>query len=479
VTSSTGRQAWRWRRAARGRGGDAGVRSAAAAEALLLDVVRRHADALLRVARSHSLCDDDAHDAYQRSLEQFLRTGAGSTPRPPSAGCSPCCGTRPPRSADPQPDGRFDEVDLERLEARHDASPEDRALDADAIRAAPRRSGAQAAGGPRAVAARRRPLLRRDPGGHGLDLHEGQPLLARGRRAYLRRCADLEADGLRAVARRCSSRSRRRGRGGGPRGAAAAPAALRGLPGEPARAARQRRVDRHRAADRPARRRCRGAARRGERWTPRGAGSRGSTRRSRARAGAGGGRGAALAGRGGGAAGGKVAAVRRFDRRPAAAARRRARRGPVGRARRARGPRRAPGARAQAAPAPGRGRARRTPRRRVVTRGAGRPRGPPPGARSRPAAGGQPPGAPGATGVRCRRGARRPGEFDAPEPRPARAGSRAAPVALAAPARPLRPRASRAPPRRPPEPSRGLPPRSPRRPHPRPASPAPGPAEFA
>ena len=49
------------------------VRSAAEAERLVLDVLRGHADSLLRVARRHSLCADDAQDAYQRGLEIFLR----------------------------------------------------------------------------------------------------------------------------------------------------------------------------------------------------------------------------------------------------------------------------------------------------------------------------------------------------------------------------------------------------------------------
>jgi len=36
-------------------------------------MVHRHGDALLRVARRHSLCADDAHDALQRGLEIYLR----------------------------------------------------------------------------------------------------------------------------------------------------------------------------------------------------------------------------------------------------------------------------------------------------------------------------------------------------------------------------------------------------------------------
>lgn len=42
-------------------------------DALVLDVVRAHADELLRFARRFSLCGDDAQDAYQRALEIMLR----------------------------------------------------------------------------------------------------------------------------------------------------------------------------------------------------------------------------------------------------------------------------------------------------------------------------------------------------------------------------------------------------------------------
>lgn len=41
-------------------------------DALVVDVIRLHADGLLRLARRHSLCADDAQDAYQRGLEIFL-----------------------------------------------------------------------------------------------------------------------------------------------------------------------------------------------------------------------------------------------------------------------------------------------------------------------------------------------------------------------------------------------------------------------
>jgi len=43
-----------------------------AAEDLILRTVAAHADSLLRTARRHSLCPDDAQDAYQRALEIFM-----------------------------------------------------------------------------------------------------------------------------------------------------------------------------------------------------------------------------------------------------------------------------------------------------------------------------------------------------------------------------------------------------------------------
>jgi len=42
-------------------------------DALVVEVIRLHADGLLRLARRHSLGHEDAQDAYQRGLEIFLR----------------------------------------------------------------------------------------------------------------------------------------------------------------------------------------------------------------------------------------------------------------------------------------------------------------------------------------------------------------------------------------------------------------------
>jgi RNA polymerase sigma factor (sigma-70 family) len=52
------------------RGGGRG--SASPAEELILRTVAAHAESLLRTARRHSICIDDAHDAYQRALEIFM-----------------------------------------------------------------------------------------------------------------------------------------------------------------------------------------------------------------------------------------------------------------------------------------------------------------------------------------------------------------------------------------------------------------------
>jgi RNA polymerase sigma factor (sigma-70 family) len=52
------------------RGGGRG--STSPAEELILRTVATHAESLLRTARRHSICVDDAHDAYQRALEIFM-----------------------------------------------------------------------------------------------------------------------------------------------------------------------------------------------------------------------------------------------------------------------------------------------------------------------------------------------------------------------------------------------------------------------
>ena len=50
------------------------------ARELVLRVISQHADSLLRTARRHSLCADDAQDAYQRTMEIFVRRAATLDP---------------------------------------------------------------------------------------------------------------------------------------------------------------------------------------------------------------------------------------------------------------------------------------------------------------------------------------------------------------------------------------------------------------
>ncbi len=171
------------------------VRSTAAAEALLLDVVHRHADELLRVARAHSLCADDAHDAYQRSLEHFLRNGRRLRRETAARWLFTVCkheaqAVRRARSELVA----SEEVDLDRLEARWDASPEDRALAVDAVT---RSAEALRSLKPQEV----RALWLRAGGRSYAEIQEAtgwsytkvNRCLTEGRRAFLARCAELEA----------------------------------------------------------------------------------------------------------------------------------------------------------------------------------------------------------------------------------------------------------------------------------------------
>lgn len=57
-----------------------GAHTAIGGEELVVEVIGRHAEGLLRLARRHSLCASDAEDAYQRGLEIFLRHAARLDP---------------------------------------------------------------------------------------------------------------------------------------------------------------------------------------------------------------------------------------------------------------------------------------------------------------------------------------------------------------------------------------------------------------
>ncbi len=103
-------------------------------DALILQTISAHADGLLRLARRHSLCQDDAHDAYQRGLEIFLRhahrlepSGAASWLR--TVVKHEAMAVRRTR----QRDLGSVEIDFDSFESATVSSPEDRALGSDLV----------------------------------------------------------------------------------------------------------------------------------------------------------------------------------------------------------------------------------------------------------------------------------------------------------------------------------------------------------
>jgi RNA polymerase sigma factor (sigma-70 family) len=104
-------------------------RSAEAAEQLVLDLIAAHADSLLRTARRHSLCADDAQDAYQRGLEILMRH-ARRLDADRAGGWLHTVVKREAMAIN-RSRRRFvggDEVDLDALEVRTSPSPEERVL---------------------------------------------------------------------------------------------------------------------------------------------------------------------------------------------------------------------------------------------------------------------------------------------------------------------------------------------------------------
>jgi RNA polymerase sigma factor (sigma-70 family) len=104
------------------------------AEELVLRLVGSHADSLLRVARRYSLCADDAHDAYQRGLEILMR----HADRLDSERAAGWLHTVVKHEALAINRSRrrmlgAGEVDLDSLEARTAASPEEHVLASDRV----------------------------------------------------------------------------------------------------------------------------------------------------------------------------------------------------------------------------------------------------------------------------------------------------------------------------------------------------------
>src|SRR3954464_5796231 len=103
-------------------------------EALVLELLGAHADSLLRVARRYSMCADDAHDAYQRGLEILMRHAARLDPERAAGWLHTV--VKHEALAINRSRRRivgFAEVDLDALESRTSASPEERVLAADRV----------------------------------------------------------------------------------------------------------------------------------------------------------------------------------------------------------------------------------------------------------------------------------------------------------------------------------------------------------
>lgn len=104
---------------------------------LVLKIVGSQAESLLRTAYRHSACEDDAHDAYQRSMEILLRRAHTLDPDNAHKWIHvvvkhEAMEVRRARSVALG----FEEVDLERQASRHAASPEEQVLGAERTRRA-------------------------------------------------------------------------------------------------------------------------------------------------------------------------------------------------------------------------------------------------------------------------------------------------------------------------------------------------------
>lgn len=107
------------------------------AHALVARTVATQAESLMRTARRHSLCADDAHDAYQRGMEIFLRRARTLDPESAHKWLHvvvkhEAMEVRRGRTASVG----YEEIDLERHASNHDPTPEERAVGAERTRRA-------------------------------------------------------------------------------------------------------------------------------------------------------------------------------------------------------------------------------------------------------------------------------------------------------------------------------------------------------
>jgi RNA polymerase sigma factor (sigma-70 family) len=109
-------------------------RSPEAAAELVVQTIQAHADSLLRLARKHSLCADDAQDAYQRAMEIFMRRAATLEPQTVAGWVHTVVKheAMAVRASRLQIVSAHD-VDLDAREAGHLPSPEERMLSFDMV----------------------------------------------------------------------------------------------------------------------------------------------------------------------------------------------------------------------------------------------------------------------------------------------------------------------------------------------------------
>jgi RNA polymerase sigma factor (sigma-70 family) len=104
------------------------------AEGLVLELLGSQADSLLRVARRYSLCHDDAHDAYQRGLEILVRHAPRLDPDRAAGWLHTV--VKHEALAINRSRRRMlgaGDLDLDAIEARTTASPEERVLASDRV----------------------------------------------------------------------------------------------------------------------------------------------------------------------------------------------------------------------------------------------------------------------------------------------------------------------------------------------------------
>jgi RNA polymerase sigma factor (sigma-70 family) len=105
------------------------------ARELVMAVVAQYADSLLKTARRHSLCSDDAQDAYQRTMEIFVRRAPTLDPERAYKWVHTVCKHEAMAvRAQRQQLVSSEEPDMDREEARHLPSPDERLVSFERMR---------------------------------------------------------------------------------------------------------------------------------------------------------------------------------------------------------------------------------------------------------------------------------------------------------------------------------------------------------